>query len=412
MRTLFFFTVFCFSIASKAQSNKEFSYQLLQHPAVHLKTLDQETLLVNRLLLNQYNRYSKDSLMKVVLPWVWRERDSILQGIQSDLEKTEIVYYYANALMDLVDGMQFKLARGETWKVLADTIVFSTGMPTEDMLKHSYSANRYLQYFMKDACRNLWIRVTEEGEKIVEQAVGIAVDTIKRKARDYGETFLALLYARNCLPTYAYERYLVNEAINFLGAKNLIVAIAAINEVERAFPKSEYLSTLTERKEELITLLHEKKQDKNIVFIDNPALITSPEDLFARFKGKVIYLDIWGTWCGPCVVEMSQYTQALKTHFAGRNDIVFLYLAMESEKDVEKWRQFISLQDIKGFHIWKTSSEMEPFWKDLLHTSNVPRFYPTYMIVDRSGTVLNTNARRPSDGERLYLQLEEILNKP
>lgn len=42
MRTLIFYSLLL-SIASKAQSNKEFSYQLLQNPTAHLKRLDQET---------------------------------------------------------------------------------------------------------------------------------------------------------------------------------------------------------------------------------------------------------------------------------------------------------------------------------------------------------------------------------
>lgn len=60
--------------------------------------------------------------------------------------------------------------------------------------------------------------------------------------------------------------------------------------------------------------------------------ITDGEQLFRKiiepYKGKVIYLDIWGTWCGPCK-DMMQYAGNIKNLFAGK-EVVFLYLCNHS----------------------------------------------------------------------------------
>lgn len=77
----------------------------------------------------------------------------------------------------------------------------------------------------------------------------------------------------------------------------------------------------------------------------------------------------------------------------------------------EKWRQFIALHELTGYHLTRTSKTLEAWWEELLGTKDVPRSYPTYMIFDRKGNLVTDQALRPSDGEALYLQLEETLNK-
>ena len=50
---------------------------------------------------------------------------------------------------------------------------------------------------------------------------------------------------------------------------------------------------------------------------------------FATFKGKVIFLSFWATWCVPCVVEMPSI-QTLKEALAGK-DVVFALVANQSQ---------------------------------------------------------------------------------
>ena len=50
------------------------------------------------------------------------------------------------------------------------------------------------------------------------------------------------------------------------------------------------------------------------------------------FMGKVVYLDFWDTWCGPCMNEMTNFAPALKLQFAGR-DVVFLCIAVGDSEE-------------------------------------------------------------------------------
>lgn len=193
--------------------------------------------------------------------------------------------------------------------------------------------------------------------------------------------------------------------------KNLILADLILEELIQHFPMHAAIPKARQEMAELRQLLATNSNHPEIVFIENSDSIGSVAELLVPFAGKVIYLDFWGTWCGPCIQELSLHSQSLKEHFKDQKDLVFLYIAMETPDDHEKWRQFIALNELTGYHLTRTNKTLEPWWEELLGTKNVPRTYPTYMIFDRKGNLVTDQALRPSDGDALYLQLEETLNK-
>ncbi|MEL6135434.1 MAG: TlpA disulfide reductase family protein, partial [Bacteroidota bacterium] len=62
------------------------------------------------------------------------------------------------------------------------------------------------------------------------------------------------------------------------------------------------------------------------------------------YKGKIVYLDFWGTWCYPCIQEIPN-ALALKEQFDS-DDVVFMYVALEyDEENVANWKNFIQGKD-------------------------------------------------------------------
>ncbi len=114
------------------------------------------------------------------------------------------------------------------------------------------------------------------------------------------------------------------------------------------------------------------------------------EDVLAQYKGKVIYVDFWASWCPPCRGEMPN-SQKLHTQFEGK-DVVFLYVSFD--RAAAAWKNGIEKMDIKGVHYFP-ASEANRAVSSKYGISGIPR----YMLVDKTGKVINENAPRPSSGQ-------------
>lgn len=127
--------------------------------------------------------------------------------------------------------------------------------------------------------------------------------------------------------------------------------------------------------------------------------------LIKPYKGKVIYVDFWGTWCGPCKGEMP-YVQAAKEALKGK-DVVFMYFANRSPE--EAWKNIINeyhLTSENAVH-YRLPDEQQYLLEARLSVNS----FPTYMLIDKEGNVSTMKAPRPSDKNQLVTAVSALLDK-
>ncbi len=107
------------------------------------------------------------------------------------------------------------------------------------------------------------------------------------------------------------------------------------------------------------------------------------------FIGSVIYVDVWATWCGPCVYEVP-FLIEIEEEYKGKN---ITLLGVSVDTDAEAWMNFIDEKGMHGVHV-NTGA-----WKNQMMDNYAINGIPRFMIFDAAGKVVNLNAPRPSSDE-------------
>lgn len=126
---------------------------------------------------------------------------------------------------------------------------------------------------------------------------------------------------------------------------------------------------------------------------------TSLSDL----KGKILYVEIWATWCGPCVKEMPALTELIK-EYKGKN-IEFVSISVDSKTDYEKWKKMVPEKNVGGVQLIADKQLKSDFMK-FFSVGLIPRS----ILIDENGKIITNKAPRPSSPDtRPYL--DKLLNK-
>ena len=102
--------------------------------------------------------------------------------------------------------------------------------------------------------------------------------------------------------------------------------------------------------------------------------VNVPDANLADFKGKVVFLNFWGTWCPPCRAE---YPSIQKLYEAKKDKVQFVLVAMQDEE--EKVKQFLA-EDKYTTPVYLAKS---PLAEKML-----PKSFPTTFLIGQNGRIL------------------------
>lgn len=116
----------------------------------------------------------------------------------------------------------------------------------------------------------------------------------------------------------------------------------------------------------------------------------------SELKGKVLYVDLWATWCGPCCAE-SPFFEKLSKEFAGK-EILFVPISTDQHRKV--WLGYLDAHTKELTQYNTVDTGLSTQWK----VYGIPRF----LLIDKDFNIINAYAPRPSE-EGTKALLESLL---
>lgn len=325
--------------------------------------------------------------------------DTIIEGLTLDIVDKEIRQYIGqnlqglNKLFSLVSNnfkstlYQHNLRMGkdslEAEKMiplLTNEYFYPILEEASDIRNVSVSSyQKLLSEFITDTSLNL-PRVEREG-------IPVFLDSLSELSRKWKSA-----------PTDYYKELMVGKGFSeFINAGGILSAKhrSEILDFYKGQPIADYLIYRNEQNEYSLRgmigqyYLPFGENDENVI-----------QSILTKYKGKVVVMDFWATWCGPCL-EAHQKMVTVKQNYASRSDVVFLYMTDQSS-DYVRWTEYIKTLGGEHYYLYK-----HQFTEISNHYGF--NYLPTYLVFDKGGTLFTMQTGIENLKEKAFDWIEKAL---
>jgi thiol-disulfide isomerase/thioredoxin len=109
----------------------------------------------------------------------------------------------------------------------------------------------------------------------------------------------------------------------------------------------------------------------------------------ASFRGKYVLIDVWATWCVPCMKQLP-FLKKLEEKYHDKN-IVFVGISVDTKDEYTLWKETLEEKKMAGIQLFSDKS-FESDFIDAFGISSIPRF----ILISPDGTIIESHFSKPS----------------
>lgn len=306
-----------------------------------------------------------------------------------------------NLIQHLNEWLQQNLISEEVYKVHLNSIKFQNIKSNDDLDLTDFNSelkdpdliifDEYRIFLQQYVSQHLKLKYNFRILKNANFKVGNKIQKeVKFKEEDFEDAFQKI--ETSSLFSDKAKEYLLFQYLNKIANKNPKIVSSYFEKFKNHTSNTKLLADF--QKSFLLDLDNLKKISDHVIVLDVDKNQLSLEKIIEQYKGKMIYIDFWASWCGPCRMGLPK-SRALHEEF---KDVVFLYLSTDSNFDAwKKANEYEKLTQNSYFVVNKGADYLKQLEID---------FIPRYLIISESGEISDKNAPRPESEE-----IKEIFRK-
>lgn len=164
-----------------------------------------------------------------------------------------------------------------------------------------------------------------------------------------------------------------------------------LNDLKQRFKYTSFFLMLTDLNNKVKKEVEASKLQTGYVENKIPAINTDSvfDNIISKYKGKIIFIDFWATWCGPCIQGIQEIAP-IKAGLMDKN-VVFIYITNDTSPE-KAYHTLVP--EIKGEHYRLTADEY-----NILSTRFEIYGIPHYAIINQKGVVVNKDFHWVNTGD-------------
>lgn len=127
--------------------------------------------------------------------------------------------------------------------------------------------------------------------------------------------------------------------------------------------------------------------------------LTTIGEIFKKYQGKVIFLDIWATWCPDCITSFPELKKIQQKY----PDVVYMFFSLDRIGKEDVWKNGITKYELEGEHYWFNTD-----WKNDFDNYIDLNWIPRYMLIDQTGKIAHYYSVH-ADDPRMIQVLERTM---
>lgn len=301
--------------------------------------------------------------------------DSIKSTIQKTIDYILNAAAHREKALKSNENVSKEFKYNETARIRADVIRSLLLIEAYYPVKHKFS---------KDSL----VKFSEDYDKLI-------VPCINKYATNFVDPSFLKLEVYRDIAYYLLWKYKSNDTIadhevsDWVNAKAIVKQMLRLNDKNKLKtyqPKIDSISTVIFHNavEETYHKLTSFSKGDNAIDFTATDINDKPVSL-KNFAGKIIYVDLWATWCEPCLEEL-KYLEQLKEKYKNDDNIVFVSVSIDANK--KNWVENLSKRKANGVQLRIDIKDLTAY-----NIDGIPRT----IIIDKQFKIADMYGLKPSD---------------